>query len=307
MKYPLYDLNNEEFESLIVSICEEVLGIATINFTKGKDGGRDAKFTGTANSFPSTNSPWNGKFIIQAKHTEKQNASCSDGDFVRKLKNELPSIKALVEADKVDYYLMFTNRKLSGLQDAKIEDLINDEVGVTNQIIGEERIQKWLKDYPVISKKHNLKKYLLPFEFYDDDLKNTILAFSKTKFDKSELQELQRKIRKTNIEQKNLLNKMSEEYFNNVFKKSYDDFAKIESFFKNPINKDFVEMYENTIDELQGKIIVRRSEFNAFEEVIAYLYEYVLQNNGVEITRNRRLINLFLHYMYNRCDIGVSE
>jgi hypothetical protein len=76
MKYPLYDLNNEEFESLVVSICEEVLGIATINFTKGKDGGRDAKFTGTANSFPSTNNPWNGKFIIQAKHTEKQNASC---------------------------------------------------------------------------------------------------------------------------------------------------------------------------------------------------------------------------------------
>lgn len=307
MKYPLYDLNNEEFESLVVSICEEVLGIATINFTKGKDGGRDAKFTGTANSFPSTNSPWNGKFIIQAKHTEKQNASCSDGDFVRKLKNELPSIKALVEADKVDYYLMFTNRKLSGLQDAKIEDLINDEVGVTNQIIGEERIQKWLKDHPQITNKHDLKKYLLPFEFYEEDLKNTILAFSQTEFDESELQKLQREIRKIDIEQKNELNQMSEAYFKSVFKKSYNDFAKIESFFKNPINKEYIRMYDNTIDELQSKIIIRRSEYGAFEEILDYLYDYVLYNNKIEIASDRKLIKLFLHYMYNQCDLGISE
>ena len=180
MRYPLEELSSDEFEKLVISICEEILGTATISFAKGKDGGRDGKFTGRANNFPSTSSPWDGKFIIQAKHTEKQNASCSDADFTRILTKELASIKELIDDKKVEYYLLFTNRKLTGLQDVKIEDLINDNVGVINQVIGEERIQKWLKDYPNISKKHDLKKYLLPFEFYDEDLKNTILAFSET-------------------------------------------------------------------------------------------------------------------------------
>ena len=133
------------------------------------------------------------------------------------------------------------------------------------------------------------------------------MAFSETEFDKSELQELQRKIQRIDIEQKNKLNQMSEGYFKNVFKKSYDDFAKIESFFKNPINKEYIRMYDNTIDELQSKIIIRRSEYGAFEEILDYLYDYVLYNNKIEIASDRKLIKLFLHYMYNQCDLGISE
>ncbi len=81
MRYPLYDLHWQEFENVVISICEEILGIGTINFTDGKDGGRDAKFTGTANHFPSDTTPWRGKFIIQAKHTTNMVASCSDSEF----------------------------------------------------------------------------------------------------------------------------------------------------------------------------------------------------------------------------------
>ena len=100
---------------------------------------------------------------------------------------------------------------------------------------------------------------------------------------------------------------MSEAYFKSVFKKSYNDFAKIESFFKNPINKAYIRMYDNTIDELQSKIIIRRSEYGAFEEILDYLYDYVLYNNKIEIASDRKLIKLFLHYMYNQCDLGISE
>ena len=53
MRYPLYDLSWQEFENIVISICEEILGTGTIKFADGKDGGRDAKFTGTANNFPS--------------------------------------------------------------------------------------------------------------------------------------------------------------------------------------------------------------------------------------------------------------
>jgi hypothetical protein len=63
--FPLYDLNNQEFAKLIVLICERILGTGTINFSTGADGGRDAKFTGKAQNFPSKTSPWEGKFIIK--------------------------------------------------------------------------------------------------------------------------------------------------------------------------------------------------------------------------------------------------
>lgn len=141
MKYPLYNLNDEEFEKLSALICERILGTGTIVFSLGKDGGRDAKFTGRANRFPSEAKPWDGKFIIQAKHTTDPIASCSDSKFQAIIKNELPKLKNLKNQSKIDYYLLFTNRKLSGLQDAKIEDIIDDKTNIHNYVFGDERIQ----------------------------------------------------------------------------------------------------------------------------------------------------------------------
>lgn len=46
MNYRLEELDNNVFERLINSICQELLGIGIISFAEGKDGGRDGKFTG---------------------------------------------------------------------------------------------------------------------------------------------------------------------------------------------------------------------------------------------------------------------
>lgn len=307
MKYPLTELSASEFENVVASICEEILGTATIVFSEGKDGGRDAKFTGKANSFPSEAMPWKGKIIIQAKHTVKIGASCSDSDFSTTLKKEVSSIKALKDDDKLDYYLIFTNRKLSGLQDPKIEDFITEELDVENVVIGEERIQKWLQNYPFIVKKNNLSKLLLPLEFYEEDLKVLITEFSKIDFNREELQEIKRNNDRIPISEKNNLNKLSQDYFNSIFKKSMNDFTKIETFIKDPKNKAIQNFYDNTIDDIQSKIIVKRDEFDTFEKIIEHLYDYVFQNNLIELKKDRRLIRTFLHYMYFHCDIGVME
>jgi len=142
MKYPLENLTDDkEFEDLVALICEKILGTETIIFSVGKDGGKDAIFNGTANKFPSETNPWKGKIIIQAKHTQRPNASCSDSDFKKILEYEvIPSIKKLKENNEIDYYLLFTNRKLSGIQYKKIEDLISTQTDVENIIIGKERI-----------------------------------------------------------------------------------------------------------------------------------------------------------------------
>lgn len=307
MKYPLNELSSGEFENVVTSICEEILGMGTLIFSEGKDGGRDAKFTGRANSFPSEASPWDGKMIIQAKHTVKIGASCSESDFSTTLKKEVLSIKVLRDDNKLDYYLIFTNRKLSGLQDPKIENFIVEELDVENVIIGEERIQKWIQNYASIVKKNNLSRLLLPLEFYEDDLKTLITRFAKIDFNGKEIQEIIRNNDRIPISEKNKLNKLSQDYFNGIFKKSMNDFSKIETFIKNPKNEEIQNFYDNTIDDIQSKIIVKRSEFNTFEEIIEYLYDFVFQNHLNELKNDRRLIRTFLHYMYFHCDIGVTE
>ncbi|HED07317.1 MAG TPA: hypothetical protein ENI57_04285 [Ignavibacteria bacterium] len=54
MNYPLENLKDTEFEKLVALICERILGLGTIVFSKGKD----AKFEGKANKFPSEREPW---------------------------------------------------------------------------------------------------------------------------------------------------------------------------------------------------------------------------------------------------------
>ena len=315
MNYPLYEINDEEFELVVASICEETLWMGTIIFSSWKDWWRDAKFTWRANNFPSKSKPWDWKIIIQAKHTVKIGASCSDTDFISILKwsntkkGEIEKVKKLKEDKKIDYYILFTNRKLSWIQDAKIENLITEKIWVTNIIIWEERIQKFLQDYPLIAKRHNLKRLFSPLEFYEDDLVNIINTFSQIDFNniwiKEKIEVIEGEIKKIPIEDKNQLNSLSKDYFDNSLKKSYEYFSSISTFLKDEKNSNFKEMYENTVLDINEQILVKRDEFKEFEEILAYLYEYVLSSN-IEFKNNRRYIRVFLHYMYYICDIGKS-
>ncbi len=76
--YLLHTLSAGTFEELVVKLCHEILGFGTISFGSGPDRGRDAFFEGTAQRFPSEADPWAGKFVIQAKHTERADASSLD-------------------------------------------------------------------------------------------------------------------------------------------------------------------------------------------------------------------------------------
>lgn len=308
MKYPLHELNYKEFEKLVALICEQILGTGTITFSDGKDGGKDAKFEGRANNFPSKTKPWDGKFIIQAKHTTKPTASCSESDFQTILKKEVKErLTPLRAKGKVDYYLLFTNRKLSGIQDAKIEDFIGENIGIENRIINDEHIQLWLEEYPEIAKTLNLNRLLLPLQFYEEDLKEIIIAFANTKISSDKIKEIKDEISKIDIEKKNELNNLNKEYFDSSFKKSINEFGQIKAFLEDPKNRKLKNYYDNTISDLQAKIPVKREEYKTFEEIIEYLFNYVLENNRNQLRNQRRLIRVFLHYMYANCQIGREE
>ncbi len=302
--YPLYNLNDDDFENLTALICKKVLGTGTIVFSKGTDGGRDGKFTGKANKFPSESAPWEGKFIIQAKHTTIPTASCSDSKFRTILKKELPKLKKLKEQNKIDFYIVFTNRKLSGHQDPKIEDLIDEKVGVENCILGEKTIQLWLQEHTEIVKALGLNKLLMPLEFYEKDLQEVVIAFSESKLSGEELKAIEDDLTKIPIEEKNKLNNLGKEYFDSVLKKSFSDFEKIGHFLKDPRNDEYKLKYDNTVSDLQEEITIKRDEYNAFEEILNHLYKLILDSTNDSLRNNRKLIRVFLHYMYSNCDIG---
>jgi hypothetical protein len=304
IKYPLYNLYEQEFEKLVALICENILGTGTIVFSDGKDGGRDAKFTGTANKYPSEINPWNGKFIIQAKHTTKPEASCSEYDFGSILKKECISLKKLKDEGRVEYYLLFANRKLSGLQYPKIEDFIDNNVDVENNIIGDERIQLWLQEYPIIVRTLGLNRLLMPLQFYEKDLQEIVIAFSEAKLSKEEVRTIQTDLTKIPIEEKNGLNNLTKDYFDNVLKESFSDFEKINSFLEDPKNDYYKSKYNNTISDLQEEIILKRDEYQFFESILNHLYKLALDSTNNQLLMNRKLLRVFLHYMYFNCEIG---
>ncbi|MFD1156430.1 hypothetical protein [Roseovarius aestuarii] len=81
-----YDLSDDQFEQVLMALGQRLFGVGLVGFAKGKDGGKDSKFHGTAERYPSSASPWTGSTIIQAKHTNGINASFSDKDFFNPVK-----------------------------------------------------------------------------------------------------------------------------------------------------------------------------------------------------------------------------
>lgn len=303
VKYPLHYQNEDDFENLVTLICKKILGEGVIPFAKGRDGGKDGRFTGTANCFPSENDPWKGKIIVQAKHTEKIQASCSDSDFNNTVGEEIEKIKNLKSKDEIDYYLLFTNRKLTGGADSKIVKRIKEETGIENNLIAEEKLQQYLVQFPDVVKMAGLNKLLMPLEFDDSDIRDVVLAIKDT-LKAEDISSPIIDFSKIELTQKNKLNNLSEDYFSNVIQSEFADFSRIERFLSDPINEEVKEGYEDAISDLNAKITIHRDKYNGFEEIIDDIYDKVISQNAYTLKGNKRLVRTLLHYMYCKCDIG---
>lgn len=160
MRLPYHDLSEDQFERLVIVICTWLLGPAVQGFSKGPDGGKDARFHGRAERFPSAADPWDGRIIIQAKHTDLIYRKFSEPDFSGNaassvLSKEIPRIHRLRNAGELDYYMLFSNRRLAGVAEEKIRKRIAKAAGISESAIylgGEEELDKYLKLQPDIQK-----------------------------------------------------------------------------------------------------------------------------------------------------------
>jgi len=313
MDYRLENISKDDFERLVNMICQRILGTGVIEFAEGTDGGRDGRFTGTAEKFPSSKDCWKGKFIIQVKHASSPIASCSDSSFQNKIiKEEIPKLKTLKANNELDNYLLFTNRKYTGIKGIEIVNTIRKEVGIDNvEIIGKEVINSHLAQNKTIRDVFDLDKYTLPFEFTDSDLKELVINFkdeirkSKTEL-KDGIKKIKSDFRFIDKDIKNEKNNLSKKFFDNVIKEySLKYFSQIDDFLQNPINEELSETYQDLTMELNSIITIKREDFLTFEEIFVYLYDYVKERNE-DLKGKKRFISIFFHYMYFNCDIGIK-
>ena len=306
--YRLHELNDDEFEKLVVRICIKWLGQGVTPFAPGKDGGRDGKFHGTAECFPSATSPLSGHFVLQAKHISAPNKSCSDKDFAKLLAGEHKQVKRLVGEKICDHYIVFTNRKYTGGADEKyMKDLLALGI-ISAHVIGVERLHMALDEFADV--RQQLPNLLdpTPFRFEVDDLIEVIGAINDfTKDETDTMFQSAFDFEMLKMPAKNELNGVTDEYYQQVIVgQSMPHFGRVSQFLQNPRNAKFADLYHDTADELKQKIIVKRSIFGTFDDVFLFIYERV-QQKRIELKGRRRLITILLHYMYFNCDIGIKQ
>ena len=313
MKFAYEDLSDDQFEKLIVFLCQRLLGISVQGFAKGPDGGRDAKFVGTAELHPSKAAPWVGTIIVQAKHTNGYNRNFSESDFFSVsaantvLGKEIPRIKKLREAKQLDHYMLFANRRLAGNAESEIREYIATQCGIPASSIylcGLEQLENLLKAFPDVAAMADLDPIDSPLIVSPDDLAEVVQALARQKDGVSALLDDPPTARVT-YEQKNLLNNMSVEYAKAQRKKYLKETAQIRAFLAAPENLELLHMYESVVDEFQLKIIARRKDYQTFDEVMEYLVDLLFNRDPVlRQHAHKRLTRAVLFYMYWNCDIG---
>lgn len=314
MKYNYEDLSDDQFEQLVVFLCHELLGIATQGFSKGPDGGKDAKFVGTAELYPSRSSPWNGITIIQAKHTNGYNKHFSESDFYSKtgdssvLSKEIIRIKKLRVGKQLDHYMLFSNRRLAGNAESEIRSYLSKECSIPESSIclcGVEQLEAWLKTFPKVAERADLDMVDSPLIVSPDDLSDVVYALAKQS-DAGLVAEDDPPTPRIPYEDKNKINNMSDEYASTLRKRYLKETAQIQVFLSSPENQELLQLYENVIDEFQLKIIAKRKDYQNFDSIMNHLFDLLFARDPV-LRRNKKLTRVMLFYMYWNCDIGSEE
>jgi len=183
---------------------------------------------------------------------------------------------------------------------------LKDEIGVKNvDIIGREQINTYLTDYPHIADQFGLYKFIAPLRFYEKELRDVIIVFNEqSKTISTEAKSYITSFTVIDKEKKNELNNLSKDYFEFLKNHSLQYFEEIEKFLRDPKNEPYMKMYSNTVSDLQDAITVERNRFNEFEHIIKYLVDYTVGNNEDKLKDLRKIVRVFIHFMYFNCDIG---
>lgn len=311
MRFPYHDASDGQFEGLVVEICGELLGDGIQPFSSGPDGGRDARFEGVAQTFPSKTAPWSGKTIVQAKHTEHPYAKFSDSDYsgdgkTAVLTVEMRRIGQLVKSGELDHYMLFSNRRLAGEADSAIRKRIKAETGVKNvELFGVERIDKQLKTYPHIAARTGIGGLMVPLLISPDDLAHVITEFYSQRAMISVATKPVDELERTTFRTKNRVNGLSDAFAKEIRSRYLAQFETVKHFLALPGNEAIRERYDEAAAELHEKLLAHRKDYQDFDKVLVRLQDLLFRRDS-DLAARKRITKLVLYYMYWNCDIGAS-
>lgn len=311
MKYQYSELSYIQFESLAIHLCFKLLGIGTESFSEGKDGGRDSRFEGTAEIYPSRSDPWKGLTIIQAKHTISYNKKFSDSDFFgipsSDINLEAQKILKLIKEDNLKNYLLFSNRRLPAIANENIKLFLNSETGLPKEnigLIGIESMEKYLKVFSTIPYEVGLNPFDMPINIEPDELAQIIVAIRAGLKDLDNTT-ITKPIIRTSFERKNTINNLSEQYAKRI-KSKIIEIAQIEEFLAMPENELIQSLYIESSDELSAKIVAMTNKDFKFDIVLERIIDLLIERD-TDLKTNKSLTRIMIYYMYYHCEIGENE
>jgi hypothetical protein len=312
MNYNYADISNTQFEHLIIHLCEELFGMGAEAFSEGPDGGRDSRFHGKAQMFPTTSAPWEGLTVIQAKHTTSYNSKYSDLNFFNPdsasstLTEEVKKVKKLIAEDGLNNYILFSNRKLTGNANEKIKKYISKETGLNMEnigLIGIEKLERYFKRFSHIAELVDLNPFDIPLNIRPDDLAEVIVSI-KDALPNIKEKNLKPNLERTDFADKNKLNGLSHSYSKVILKK-LGDFYEITDFLSMPENDEYQQKYNESAEELHAKVCIYKQSKHSFDEVLEKIIDSIIDRDS-DCKRNKALTRAMIYYMYYRCDIGEN-
>lgn len=317
MMYQYQDIHDSDFEKLVIYICSEILGEGVQGFSKGADGGKDGKFCGTANLYPSKASPWQGTTIIQAKHTTGINKHFLESDFYSInsktciINEEIEKIITLIKNEDLNNYILFANRNLTGGAQPVIKQYISEQTGLKIEniaILGIDDLDKWLARFPHIANMANLTPLTISPIIRPDKLAEVIVHFSET-FDATFKKRDFTPVERTSYEEKNELNNITDDLVQ-FFNRNYMSYAhQVADFLDDPQNAQLNELYSEAFEEFQLRFVIPKQqskELIYFDHIFNELVELLLSRDYV-LSTNIKLTRIMVFYMYWHCDIGKSK
>lgn len=312
--FQYHDMNSGEFEVLVTQICKQLLGEGTQGFTAGRDGGRDAKFHGKADLYPSKSSSWEGVTIIQAKHTNGIDKAFNDTGFFSAtsatciVAKEVASIVNLIDNNELDNYMLFANRKLSANTQAELKSYLSTKTGLNLEniaVLGIDDLNGWVDRYRYIVDMVNLTPLTKAPIIRPDELAQLIEEFAK-RFDTNDIVSDFSPVVRTTYAEKNVINNMRDDVAKFLKKKYMLYVEQIDNFLKDPQNLSLQSKYQEAVEEFQLKFIVpKKRELEYFDDIFNDLVDLLVSRDSF-LSRNIRLTRIMVFYMYWNCDIGDS-
>lgn len=312
MGYPYEDLTEAQFEALVVQASRLKLGKGVQAFATGVDGGRDARFEGLADGFPSSTQPWDGISIVQAKHTMSY-GYFSDPDFSglpesSVLTKEIARAKKLRDGGMLDNYLLYSNRFLTANANEDLVNRIANGVGISTESVhlcGIEALDEAFREEPRLAQLAGVNPLDGPLVVSSRELAEVVEALSQN-INEELPQVTSRPQERTSLAAKNQLNSMTEKTSKRLMRNYGHLLRQVQSFLADPGNSRIRQMYDDCAEDFDLKILAHKEEHHTFDKVFGQIVDLLTSRDSL-LGRNRRLTRAVVFYMYWNCDIGETE